>query len=624
MRIPDSLPRLGSSSLLACRVLWGALAIVVVLFMVFGTHRYYARYMSMGRATYGLGVRLGGTTLQAPTTSAAVAAGIRNGQIIVGVNGHPVEQTTEGSAHLWKRLERLREGDVVVIQTLDRKAFKQVPRGQHLAKADSHRLTFSEKNITASFTNSVFNLHGAVAVWTVSLLIATLMMAASSLLMMRNAGGNPVAILLALGFVAYPIVYWTNASGSPVVWLMGRYILEAANVAVVAGLLAFPEGRFRSRGSLALAILLPCYVVLAEATKGTGAPLNLIEANLHPVLLGALLLAVANLWLRPHRSSAPSERLQVKWARMGFAVGAVCMCAAWLVNTTVMVDPGPETAYSLMGYTTLLLLSACALSGGLLIALMRYRLYDAESVISRSAAYGALSLLLAGTFTAVTEIMKRLFEETAGHSATGLAGAVGAGIAVIAIVPLNNRIQAWAERYFQKDLLRLRQDVPRCVDDLRETASMQVLMRAALDRIATGIHTSRAIAVLAESDGPQLTATVGIDDTAAKDWIETWTPQQAAPALDCARSDHMFPIRLPLRVAHESRLPIGWIMLGPRPDGSLQAKDERQVLMELVDPIARAIRIVQLREAHERKIEARFAQLALRIDTLESTTRTTA
>jgi hypothetical protein len=54
---------------------------------------------------------------------------------------------------------------------------------------------------------------------------------------------------------------------------------------------------------------------------------------------------------------------------------------------------------------------------------------------------------------------------------------------------------------------------------------------------------------------------------------------------------------------------IGWLLLGPRPDGSFFGRDEREALTHVAGPVARAIHIAQLREAREAKAEARLSGL---------------
>lgn len=52
-------------------------------------------------------------------------------------------------------------------------------------------------------------------------------------------------------------------------------------------------------------------------------------------------------------------------------------------------------------------------------------------------------------------------------------------------------------------------------------------------------------------------------------------------------SDTLFPLRLPLGSAICK--PIGWLLLGPRPDGTLYGKDERDALGSILSVIGQAL-----------------------------------
>jgi hypothetical protein len=216
---------------------------------------------------------------------------------------------------------------------------------------------------------------------------------------------------------------------------------------------------------------------------------------------------------------------------------------------------------------------------GLLVSLLRYRLYDADTMVSRSAGYAVLTLLLAGTFGASAKMIEWFFETSFGRDAGALPGAIGAGLAVVLITPMHNRIHRWAERRFQKALLHLRRDLPDCVGDLRETAGLPELLDEVLARVEAGTRAVRS-AVVIEGERVAERGDGGAD----------------------------FPVSIPLRVEYQ-RAEIGSLLVGPRPDGSAPGKDEREALAEVADPIARAVRIVRLREGTQRRHEIEMAEL---------------
>ncbi len=54
----------------------------------------------------------------------------------------------------------------------------------------------------------------------------------------------------------------------------------------------------------------------------------------------------------------------------------------------------------------------------------------------------------------------------------------------------------WTERVFQKGLTALRRDLPLCVGDLRETATVEQLLAAVLDRVGPAVRATCGAAVL--------------------------------------------------------------------------------------------------------------------------------
>ena len=97
---------------------------------------------------------------------------------------------------------------------------------------------------------------------------------------------------------------------------------------------------------------------------------------------------------------------------------------------------------------------------GLMVSIFRYRLYDADTVIGRSAAYGVLTFGFIALFAGAEKLAEIVGERYFEHSIGIVAGAVGAAIAAAVIVPLHNRVHRWAERRFQKPLIRLREGCP--------------------------------------------------------------------------------------------------------------------------------------------------------------------
>jgi hypothetical protein len=86
----------------------------------------------------------------------------------------------------------------------------------------------------------------------------------------------------------------------------------------------------------------------------------------------------------------------------------------------------------------------------------------------------------------------------------------------------------------------------------------------------------------------------------------------------CEPTDKLFPIRVPLIPSSDKEEPIGYLLVGPRPDGSIPSRDEQKALKEVQESIARAIRTVIKREARERQVLDLIANNARRIEELEA------
>src|SRR5207237_5999178 len=86
----------------------------------------------------------------------------------------------------------------------------------------------------------------------------------------------------------------------------------------------------------------------------------------------------------------------------------------------------------------------------------------------------------------------------------------------------------------------------------------------------------------------------------------------------CEPTDKLFPIRVPLVPSSDNEEPIGYLLVGPRPDGSIPSRDEQKALAEVQESIARAVRTVIKREVRERQVADLIADNSRRIESLEA------
>lgn len=382
-------------------------------------------------------------------------------------------------------------------------------------------------------------------------------------------------------------------------WLHQR-LYDLGNIALLAGILLFPYGRLRPRAVLGFIALLPLLFFL----KGDTYRLTFI------LFMAACVLTL--IWRLRHTQPGDTHQ-QIKWALFGFSGYALFLSLALISDMSKLGVSGfvAQIMLEVFGGLSFGLAFLC-LNLGLLVALMRFRLYDAEAVISRSASFAMIALALGAVFAAASDGLKVVILNYTGQSSSTGPVVFAAAIATVLINPVQARIQAWSENWFQRDLVKLRNDLPECARDMRETASLAELLDDVLERIETGVRTTRVAALI----NGKVLKTRGIALEEAEEWAASLDLECQQPI--CEISDRKFPLRVPLVPAHGDTRSLGHILIGPRPDGSILSKEEQKTLVEVAEPVSRAIRNVIKRERREHEVAATIGAHEARIAELET------
>jgi hypothetical protein len=218
-------------------------------------------------------------------------------------------------------------------------------------------------------------------------------------------------------------------------------------------------------------------------------------------------------------------------------------------------------------------------------------------------------------FAATADALKQLVYNYYGNGNSEGPVIFAAALSTVLVNPIQERITRWSENRFQRNLVILRDDLPDSVRDLRETGNLGELIDDVLARIMKGVMTTHVAAIIDQG----VFRARGV----AKEKVEEWRDQTAEWDCNdeiCHAADNLFPLRLPLRPG-EGEDALGFIVVGPRPDGSVPSRDEQKALREVAEPIARAIKNVIKRIAYERRLESLIESNTRRMDELESTAR---
>jgi hypothetical protein len=407
------------------------------------------------------------------------------------------------------------------------------------------------------------------------------------------------AILLTMAGEQPSASFLTLTAGVPE-WVQTA-VFDLGNVLLLAGVLLFPHGRLWPWPVVACLLALPVLFFLS------GDPYRLVFI----LFMAASVL----LLVRRMKALAPSpSRQQIKWALFGFSGYALFLGASQLSD---MLKGSVGAFWQQMLVETFAGLSMglafLSLQLGLLVALLRFRLYDAESVISRSATFGIVMLAMGVAFAAGAEAIEEAVKAAAGRDAGPTASIVAAAMATLLASPAHGHIQRWTERVFHGNLLKLRRELPETMRDLREVASLPELLDDVLARVKAGVRTVRAAIVV----GGEIHGVFGATREDAHTWLAGFAAVPQPEKIACDPNDPVFPVRAALCTLQKSEC-LGWLLIGPRPDGTQVSGDEREALVEVADPVARAIHIVGKRERQEGEIAALLGEQMRRIEALEA------
>jgi hypothetical protein len=213
--------------------------------------------------------------------------------------------------------------------------------------------------------------------------------------------------------------------------------------AIILFMYVFPDGHFVPRWARWLAL-----VSIAVFAPTILFPYSLLSLWRHPLLnalvsaavFGAIVLVQA---YRYKRVSDATQRQQTKWVVLGIVAAAVGYCMFPVLN---LLQGG--VLVSLLGYTAALLLLVLLMLS-IVVAVLRYRLYDIDLIINRTLVYGTLTALLVAVYVgSVVSLQAALRALTGQESQLAI---VASTLLIAALFnPLRRRTQAFVDRRFYR------------------------------------------------------------------------------------------------------------------------------------------------------------------------------
>ena len=311
--------------------------------------------------------------------------------------------------------------------------------GLVLSYADRHALPADQ--VTWNFSNVFMNV--------VNLGVPVLGFVLASRRPGNRMGWLFLAAGLALGLGSFANPYALHAlvaepgslaAGRLMAWLSNWiFVIQVALLAFL--LLLFPTGRLRSRRWLPAAwFVAGAYTLtglsqLVRATRVWSDPFSPFPHGQLPgalaviqILLPAtLVISVAAVVVRFARSSG-DERLQLKWFATAAVLVVAAMIPAMLTNSVVA--------------TVLQNLAFLGLYAAVGIAVLKYRLYEIDVVISKAVLYGTLAAFITAVYVGLVAGVGTLV----GNQRSPLLSALAATVVAVAFQPVRQRAGRLANR----------------------------------------------------------------------------------------------------------------------------------------------------------------------------------
>ena len=255
-------------------------------------------------------------------------------------------------------------------------------------------------------------------------------------------------------------------------------------------LILFPTGRPPTRRwwlpIVVAAVIIPIGVLTSTDTAGTSVTSIVLGSEAAPLrdvlqtftgfgLIGLYFVAVASLFRR-RRSASVEERQQLKWVAYAGALLAMAFLGTTVAFFTPLRELDPDAPFPVVmfrGIPFLTGLVAVPIAVG--VAVLRYRLYEIDALISRTLVYGSLTAVLVLAYVAGVAAFQFLLSPFTAGSPIAVAVST---LAVVALFqPLRRRIQSAVDHRF----FRAKYDAERTLDAfaarLRDEVDLDMLAR---------------------------------------------------------------------------------------------------------------------------------------------------
>lgn len=212
----------------------------------------------------------------------------------------------------------------------------------------------------------------------------------------------------------------------------------------------FPDGHFRPRWTVAIPYAFVLWMVSWLFFPEIN-PAQMSEITLALVIAGWLVLAVGVQIYRYLRLSTPDQRQQTKLVAFSLLFLLVIgVFELWLEQQAI--EKAASTSTGLVFYLVIEAISNLiwlVFPAALVMAILRYQLWEIDRLINRALVYTLLTLILTGIYFLGVVLLENLLRKLTGQESS--LAVVGSTLAIAVIAgPLRGQLQRFIERRFYR------------------------------------------------------------------------------------------------------------------------------------------------------------------------------
>jgi hypothetical protein len=256
---------------------------------------------------------------------------------------------------------------------------------------------------------------------------------------------------------------------------------ELALLPILLALLLFPTGHFLTRrwawvgaGAVAVAVFGTVTTGISDVNFHTNYttpdPVQLVDRSVMTPLYGTyqaaeialMLLTVSGLIVRYRRSDTVG-RAQLRWV----TYAGVMLVTGFLAAIAVNIEP----VWAFIAFLPLVPLTV-------MLAILRYRLFEIDRIISRTISYTMVSGLIVLTYVVVVSLVTRLLSDS-----SNLAVAAATLLSAALVRPVLHRVQAAVDRRFNRPRFQATDTVDQLGIELRRHVEVAEVEKLLVDAV---------------------------------------------------------------------------------------------------------------------------------------------